>query len=1118
MNEIDKWILAALREFGPWGENEDDYDLANDLLAPLVGTVRNALRIFDLRLLNSRTGDAIANGGVNVIYVGKEHKDRLRFIIHEGMGRVLADKTEADVIKETKQRLRGDTKKLKAFKKRFQSLKKRLKNISRRDALTPDLRLCFADEVLGLVGLDHLRAAKFSWRWKHFRLQLIRIDKQEPLPKDGKRQVIVVKDKAEKIHIRVFNENAICVVNEADVQLASQADEFSEFESLLAPHWERGELPRDQKEAVLWAVESILRRSEQQREVVRDVILAFGCGWGRHIGIETDPTHNPDLISWRRRWPRALAELQSRIRGILLHGLKRFRTTFRVEGLDLRECTEALTRETTKQESSLEEEEENSNEVDEYQDNPEDGQTDEEATDFENDQLTTCDDDEDTEEQDQAHTGEPDEEQCDIEDEEVSSEDEDSEVEHEACDLGGGRRGNAPVALQELTDLVIRGGSIRHRLRQIDEAEFAGTFTEDCVKNWASLIKRLSAEPKDWLSKFVWDRFGPDMQTDCSKWKALSRLEKDRLQLAAVHVIKHIIESDVIDRAKFEDTFDGLVLRCATPRALDHNEKSAQSTDREMQLTYWHPAECTLHNYHCNLLRGPAAGPAAFNGSLLFQYLHIHNRLQCADVWCWLCPDCAEFDLRVMQVADLKEIPQHGKNSMYVARDATGLLHFRVFNRKGKSIAEKAESDFSDQADTIKPLKQQLDPVWSQHLLSDEQKKGIIVSLSLLLGCGKENLSSRCRNCNRPFDPARHKAREKRAQYFIAAKDGGSHVQAKFRKCQKCQNLFDRAYSTCPLPGCQGQQFRNFDVRLISLPEDGALPDLGDSLVVIARGDEGLYFRIFDGAGTRLVDKPETELKVGLKELGGLKTKLAGLWGQRSLKPEENQQVIQAVTPVFNFVPYNPSPTTLWYLDGRRDRRSIFRDKKGTRREFEIHPDFQEMPATHVTDQKQQVKDSPRLAQFLRKWIEAAYAALCSRSGLNSKEWLALLRHYSECRKQACPELEGPECFEFLLLIDTARASLSDRGKQLSIKEEKAIVLLARFCVGVPNVRQMEASAEETAEGLQIRVEDLKVVLKSLDESLARPDAEGPVFTGGMTTALRRYLPADTDAGGNDNE
>ena len=95
------------------------------------------------------------------------------------------------------------------------------------------------------------------------------------------------------------------------------------------------------------------------------------------------------------------------------------------------------------------------------------------------------------------------------------------------------------------------------------------------------------------------------------------------------------------------------------------------------------------------------------------------------------------------------------------------------------------------------------------------------------------------------------------------------------------------------------EETMNYDLSLVSVDDSSALPETGESQVIIARTGDDLHVRIFDDNGNRAVDKSEDVLSGGqtiseLKEL--LKTD--PLPDISQWKKEERQEVIQKAAAV----------------------------------------------------------------------------------------------------------------------------------------------------------------------------------------------------------------------------
>lgn len=88
-----------------------------------------------------------------------------------------------------------------------------------------------------------------------------------------------------------------------------------------------------------------------------------------------------------------------------------------------------------------------------------------------------------------------------------------------------------------------------------------------------------------------------------------------------------------------------------------------------------------------------------------------------------------------------------------------------------------------------------------------------------------------------------------------------------------------------------------YDLRLMpSVIEAGDMPAEGQDLVVVAESSDSLWFRVFDGAGNRVVDHVESDHP----GLGAFQQGLARLLPPHELTRSEKAQVIAAVAMFVN--------------------------------------------------------------------------------------------------------------------------------------------------------------------------------------------------------------------------
>jgi hypothetical protein len=112
---------------------------------------------------------------------------------------------------------------------------------------------------------------------------------------------------------------------------------------------------------------------------------------------------------------------------------------------------------------------------------------------------------------------------------------------------------------------------------------------------------------------------------------------------------------------------------------------------------------------------------------------------------------------------------------------------------------------------------------------------------------------------------------------------------------------------------CQGlaldrqNQFKRFDLRLISSAKNASdIPTRGKALIIVAAVDNVLHFRIFDRDGKSLVDTDEKRLPEQARQIGELRTQLAGLWSPHRDETIYDQSVIWAVTSIVDQAQFKP--------------------------------------------------------------------------------------------------------------------------------------------------------------------------------------------------------------------
>jgi hypothetical protein len=89
------------------------------------------------------------------------------------------------------------------------------------------------------------------------------------------------------------------------------------------------------------------------------------------------------------------------------------------------------------------------------------------------------------------------------------------------------------------------------------------------------------------------------------------------------------------------------------------------------------------------------------------------------------------------------------------------------------------------------------------------------------------------------------------------------------------------------------------DLRLLSSVNNASgIPTTGKSLIIVARVNQVLHFRIFDGAGKMVVDTNTTRLTDQARPIEDLRKQLESLWPPHELTNSEKARVIAAVTSI----------------------------------------------------------------------------------------------------------------------------------------------------------------------------------------------------------------------------
>ena len=105
-------------------------------------------------------------------------------------------------------------------------------------------------------------------------------------------------------------------------------------------------------------------------------------------------------------------------------------------------------------------------------------------------------------------------------------------------------------------------------------------------------------------------------------------------------------------------------------------------------------------------------------------------------------------------------------------------------------------------------------------------------------------------------------------------------------------------------------QHDEFEVKLMSVKDDSEIPLMGKSLVIVARANNQLYFRIIDAEGKTILKKGEKEIRnndyeirpiANDEELANLKRYLDDFWNYEVLPKETQATILELVAPMLDY-------------------------------------------------------------------------------------------------------------------------------------------------------------------------------------------------------------------------
>ena len=88
-----------------------------------------------------------------------------------------------------------------------------------------------------------------------------------------------------------------------------------------------------------------------------------------------------------------------------------------------------------------------------------------------------------------------------------------------------------------------------------------------------------------------------------------------------------------------------------------------------------------------------------------------------------------------------------------------------------------------------------------------------------------------------------------------------------------------------------------------SVKDVGVIPTAGKRQIIVARVDQILHFRIFDGKGKMVVDTDTNRLNEKADSIEDLRRKLETLWPPAEPTESEKTRVKAAITSIANFTP-----------------------------------------------------------------------------------------------------------------------------------------------------------------------------------------------------------------------
>jgi len=217
------------------------------------------------------------------------------------------------------------------------------------------------------------------------------------------------------------------------------------------------------------------------------------------------------------------------------------------------------------------------------------------------------------------------------------------------------------------------------------------------------------------------------------------------------------------------------------------------------------------------------------------------------------------------------------------------VLHFRIFDGDSTKVVDTDEKRLPGQARQIEGLREQLKGLWPPHALTRSEKDLIVSAVTSIV--------------NQTQTEAQKAVQRARLSLWIHPTWRGLFLVSTFVILGLSGTLvWFRIWSPASVRRLKSGVYWgpwSFDLRLIPLVRDvNDIDNSGTNLVVVAKVQEVLYFRIFDVNGNIVVNTDEKRLSNQAGPIADLKRQLESLWPHHQLTRSERDRVINAATSI----------------------------------------------------------------------------------------------------------------------------------------------------------------------------------------------------------------------------